>query len=197
LIRKLALLTAVFTLTLAASAQESSANLFTGYSFGRIEAANGQGGVGPGKIQTNGWNVAVSKQLFPALELVADVSGHYGTLSGDALLGPRETQIRSHTLLFGPQIGKSFGRVRPFIRGLVGVNHQNLDDRVLAPAGTSSSRFRETALAYGVGGGLDVRTGHRFSLRLLQVDYLNIDFSHASSFDNLRFATGLIWHFGK
>ena len=59
---------------------------------------------------------------------------------------------------------------------------------------TSNNSF-----AMAIGGGVDVKVAHRFSIRPVQVDYLMTHFNElgtgAQNQNNLRVSTGVVFHF--
>ena len=97
----------------------------------------------------HGWNVAAAFSLARFFDVVGDVSQHHFAEHDDAL-----TDIRASTFsyLAGPRIGWNTGRWTPFGHALIG-------GRRTASSLGASEAFPETKnqLAYGLGGGLDMR----------------------------------------
>ena len=76
----------------------------------------------------------------------------------------------------GPQFKlKNDSRIEPFLRVLAGGAHTKFEvsSRQTTSTGTITNSFEtsSTDFAMGVGGGLDIRLGDRFSIRAFQVDY--------------------------
>ena len=166
------LVTAVFTITIPAKAQDK-VELFGGYSYVR-------GTVAVNPIPTtlpcppncsppptmkqaenlNGWEFSGRYKLIGPVGLVGDLGGQYGIpFGGGAAL---------FTYLVGPQLSLP-ERFSPFVHGLVGGAHESMN-RAAFQASSSNS------VAYAVGGGIDLRLARFVSLRLIQVDYLHTHF---------------------
>ena len=147
---------------------------FGGYSYFRgDDTANGL-------FNLNGWNSSFVQNIKQWFGLVADVSGVYGSPFAAPLV---DTQ-RNHTFLFGPQFSlRSHSRIIPFAHGLFGFSHVNM--------GQAGVFISDIGLAYGVGGGVDVRITDRFAIRAGQVDYINIRLSGVGS-NNIRVSSGIV-----
>ena len=147
--------------------------VFGGYSYFRgDDSVNGS-------FNMHGWNSTFVQNINQWLGLVADVSGHYGTPSAPLL----DSQ-RNHTFLFGPQFAmRSHSRVIPFAHGMFGFSHVNV-----GLAGVFNS---DIGLAYGFGGGVDIKMSDKLAIRAGQVDYLNIRLAGVGS-HNLRVSTGIV-----
>jgi opacity protein-like surface antigen len=177
--RKL-LLTFALTLAVAGSAlaQDYKVEVFTGYSYARLETLS------PDRSHLHGWNAAIEAKLNPVLGLVADFSGHYG----DRLVAPGiERNINTHSALFGPRIGLP-GRVRPFAHALFGVARGS--------AGVFGSTSGESAFGMAAGGGIDadLTDSGRVSWRIIQADYLMNRFFDRNN-NNFRLSSGLVFRF--
>jgi hypothetical protein len=174
-----AVLISVSALGTAALAQNSKASVFVGYSYMStdINRASGQ--------SLNGWEASFEGKVLPFLGIVADVSGHYGTVSFfacPAVVGgfcPPAGIESIHTVLFGPRVSASFRRVRPFAH-------------VLGGLGVTSGPY-DALLAFAVGGGADFRINRLAGWRV-QADFLHTHFSGNSEGD-MRISTGLVFHF--
>ena len=147
--------------------------VFGGYSYFRgDDTVNGS-------YNLNGWNSTFIQNITQFVGIVADVSGHYGSPSAPLL----DSQ-RNHTFLFGPQFSmRAHPRVIPFAHGLFGFSHVNVG---LAGVFTS-----DIGLAYGFGGGVDIKISDRLSVRAGQVDYINIRLSGLGT-HNLRVGGGIV-----
>jgi hypothetical protein len=120
-----------------------------------------------------GWNAsieAIPLSRFSFLGLVIDASGYYG--SG----------ITQYNFLGGPRLAANFGKLRPFIHGLAGIQRVPVNGLTYQP------------VAADVGGGVDYKLPFRnFSWRL-QGDYLHTHYLSASQND-FRASTGIVWRF--
>jgi Outer membrane protein beta-barrel domain len=122
----------------------------------------------------NGGTASAAYNLTP----VFGVRGEIGIQTGpnirvrDWLVGPQLMYGKWHTLLFGHVL---FGRA---------------DTRV-----STTVVEKETGRAIAFGGGADYPISERFSIRIIQFDYLQ---THALNADqnNLKFSTGVVFHWG-
>jgi opacity protein-like surface antigen len=140
------------------------------------------------KPNLNGWEVSATYSVFPWLGMEADFSGHYGTALGDST-------AKFHTYVFGPEV-RWPARVSPYAHVLFGGAHEststgNLSGIALYNTVLSSS---ETALAFAMGGGVDIKAAPFVSVRPIQVDYLMARFA-SNTQNQLRVSAGLVLHF--
>ena len=185
----------MLAISLGASAQDhSKVEIFGGYSYLRATGADE-----PANL--HGWNAAMNVNLKNwskvSLGAVADFSGHYGTSSvvifslDQGLFGDLKT--RNHNFLFGPQFQFRGSRIAPFARVMAGGAHRRF-------SGLLSGRptdLKDTAFAFGTGGGVDVKINKRVSLRLVQADYLLTRFELLDQYNpktehNFRLSAGLV-----
>lgn len=192
--RKYALVLLVLMMAVPLVAQVPKLELFGGYSF-----SNGDGITPLGRLNLNGWNVAVAGNVNRWFGVLADFSGHYGTSNvtipvvciPEIECPPQPTTLKAnnHTFLFGPRFSLRRGRVMPFAHALLG--GERLSIRMEPPSGTWS----RTGFAVAVGGGIDISVASRLAWRF-QTDYLPVrQFSQTQN--NVRLSTGVVLHFGK
>jgi hypothetical protein len=177
----------------------------------------------------NGWNASLAYNLTGNLALVADASGHYQSndrniqFSGgfpdnmhELSIGAKST---THSFLFGPRVRiLEDKKLSPFVHVLVGVSRM---DRKLSGVDAFSGiggvtitpvkkTLTDTGFALAMGGGLDLRCSERFSVRLIQVDYVrekrefvydkslfSTPFTKDSMDNGLRISAGIIFNIGK
>src|SRR5215475_11508123 len=150
--RSTAVLFTVLAFAGLSSAQLPSFNVFGGYSYMSADFNSG------GRTNLNGWNASAEGKVLPFIGLVADFSGHYGSVgsSGSAVCpfpgigGCSFTigaNVSEHNFLFGPRASVTIGKFRPFAHALIGAGHLNE-----SAAGLSNS---DTSFAYAIGGGID------------------------------------------
>jgi len=159
--------------TAGAGAQDMPrVQVFGGYSYTRFDSksfgfAN--------QTNLNGYNFAPAYNLIWGFGVVAELSGQYGS------------NLNFRDLAVGPQFLYPRGNSRFFAHVLIG------DARTLVQVANTEG---DTARAVVVGGGMDHDISPRFAIRLFQVDYI-----HSTLFkdpqNNLRFSTGLVYHWGK
>jgi opacity protein-like surface antigen len=110
-----------------------------------------------------------------------------------------ELNPRLFNFLIGPEIKmRNKTKFTPFAHALFGVAHTTTTLRSSGPAVTFSQTTAETGLGMAFGGGVDVRTSSRFSLRT-SVDYNpkfvgRNDFGARKRLDDLRFSFGVLFH---
>jgi len=161
------------------------------------------------------WEVAEQYNFTKMLGVKADFSGNYGTpLSVPGVSTP---SARTYTFLGGPVFSFRHDRITPFAHALFGGNHVSVDSfTVTGEGGFFSPAFSETAFAMALGGGVDWKLTHHFSVRLGQFDYLytnhclsappgffdigtgqcllGVPGAPADHQNNFRFSTGIVIH---
>jgi len=185
-------------------AQEySKAEFYAGYSSVRTnDETVDLMGLSPGLTGTgtrkganlNGWNATINGNLTKWLGIVADFGGAYGTIEyGASGLGLADVRSKFHSFLFGPQFSARADRGAFFVRPLLGA--VKLDQKALAFGQPFS--LDETAFAFGVGGGVDVKSSNHISVRALQVDYIFTRFDGQGFARDtqraMRVSTGLVF----
>jgi hypothetical protein len=123
-----------------------------------------------------GWNgsaEAFPLSRFAFLGIALDASGFY------------RPGITQYNFLIGPRISKNYGKWRPFVHALGGLQRITSDGNTYNP------------VAYDFGGGVD-RKVHllrfkNFSWRL-QADYVRTRYLSANEVE-IRASTGLVWRF--
>lgn len=175
----------IFLLSAFAAAQVPKGNIFFGYSYFSADLnPNSRTGL-------NGWNASLEGKVFPFVGIVADFGGYYGTESGLIPAAPPGQPIRTnidvktYTVLFGPRLSVSVGRITPFAQALFGLGHINSKE-----VGVSSA---ENSFATALGGGLDYKLIPAIAWRF-QGDYLQTRF-FSSTQGNARFSTGIVLRF--
>jgi opacity protein-like surface antigen len=160
------------------------AELFGGYSYGRINPGQGFDG-----INLNGWHASIAGNVNNWFGIAGDFSGHYGN---PTILGIK-VNTKNHTYLFGPRISyRNNEKVTPFAHVLFG--GANSRGSALG-VGVSESAF---AMAFG--GGVDAKINDNFAFRVAQFDYLLTRFDGPTSGTtanqhNFRISTGIVFRF--
>lgn len=132
------------------------------------------------KSNMNGWNGSLSlPDLYQGLGVAADVSGHY------------TRELAEYNFLIGPQYSFSWKGARFYGHGLFGKARTRLRQ-----PGTTQIEPSDLHRAIALGGGLDFPLNKRFSVRVVQADYL-VTYAFGSTQKNIRLSTGLIFRFGK
>jgi hypothetical protein len=172
----------------AAAQVPSSGNVYFGYTYYNTDLSLNRGSL-------NGWQGALEGKVFPMLGIVADLTGHYGTLSFNILCpplpipepppcGPVSSNAHVYEAMFGPRVSIPIGRFRPFAEFELGVAHATTGN---AGLGT------DTSFATALGGGVDLRLFRPVAWRV-EGDYVRTDLFHATQ-GNFRFSTGIVLRF--
>ena len=150
-------------------------DLYSGYSFARFVS-------GGASTNLNGAMGSFGYNLKPWLQIVGDTSYNFVTVSG------------AKSVIFGNHFGPRYyyrnhfrWNVTPFVEGLVGGSRL---DVTVAGAKTS-----QNCISYKAGGGIDVRVGQRWEVRLIDVDYYRTSFGaggYSASQNNYWASAGIV-----
>lgn len=197
--------------------QDKRAEVFVGYS--NLQAGRSFDDLGNlntfrDTFKRNGLNgIEASVTGFPVswLGLTGDFSYHRKETSSTVTGGTSRNEREVFYFMGGPTLKiRNPTRVEPFVRALAGGAHlrENYVLTTITPTGNVSTTItpNTTKFALGLGGGLDVRLGDKFSLRLIQVDYvpiftgnrvINVNNSSIrlsnNRVDNVRISVGLVF----
>ncbi len=170
---------------LAAAQIPTAGNVFVGYSYQTADST-ALGIIGGDRVNMNGWRASLEGKLFPVLGIVTDFSGHYGSegITLTSPIGPVSGNVTGHEfdVMFGPRVGVSVGKFRPFGEFEIGVGHMN-----------TNAFGSNTSFATAVGGGLDYKIVRIAALRL-EGDYVTTRFFGTTQ-NNFRLSTGLVLRF--
>ena len=170
----------------------TSGNVYFGYTYYNTNLAPNRGGL-------NGWQGTLEGKLFPLLGIVADLTGQYGSLDlgeicpvvpvGGGGGGCTTFSLSTHeyNAMFGPRVGTTIGKFRPFGEFEIGVGH------------VSASSESNTSFAMALGGGMDFQMTRAFTLRILNVEYTRAwvrDLPGFAAPNGLQFKAGLVLRMG-
>jgi opacity protein-like surface antigen len=171
----------------------TSGNVFIGYSYYNTNMAYNSS-LAPNRGSLNGWQGTLEGKVMPALGIVADITGHYGSLNLGVICpvipvgvggggGCTAFNVSTHVYetMFGPRVGFPIGKFRPFAEAEVGVGH------------VSSTIHSDTSLATALGGGLDYKILRVLAWRV-EGDYVHTSFFSTGQ-SNLRISTGIVLRF--
>jgi hypothetical protein len=161
----------------------TAGNVYFGYTYYNTDISSNRGSL-------NGWQGTLEGKLFPLLGIVADITGHYGTLNfpvacpvvGTPGCVSGNTSTHVYEAMFGPRFGVPIGKFRPFGEFEVGVGHVN-----------TNNFGSDTSFATAVGGGLDYRIFRPLAWRF-EGDYVHTHFFSTGQ-GNLRLSTGIVLRF--
>lgn len=125
------------------------------------------------------------------LSAVGDVSVTYGgSISSSGL----DLTLGTYTVGARYSLHERHMPLRPFGQALVGVAHSSGS---LVEGSDASTNSSGSAFALLMGGGVNLRATHRFSIRLVEADYLLTTFYNGSNNhqNNLRITSGIVLHF--
>jgi len=172
----------VVSLALGVAAQaQASADVYFGYLYTRQTYFGNS-------VNLNGGDFQIAAYPVAWFGFVGEVTGSEAhTIDGTPANGAL------YTYMGGPRVAFHYGPVQPYVQALFG--GATLDPTLQANLGASSPNSFATA----VGGGVDLRAGHHFFIRLGQLDYLMTDFNspHAVRFaqNNFRYTGGFVFRF--
>jgi hypothetical protein len=171
----------------------TSGNVYFGYAYTNTNLAPFNTYVAPNRGGLNGWQGTLEGKLFPLLGIVADLTGQYGSLDVGEICpvvpvglgggGCTTFNLSTHeyNAMFGPRVGTTIGKFRPFGEFEIGVGHVS--------AGSESN----TSFATALGGGLDCKIFHAVAWRV-EADYVHTRFFSAGQ-NNVRISTGIVLRF--
>jgi opacity protein-like surface antigen len=168
------------------------------------------------RLGLHGLNASIAGFFNPAFGIKGDFSFHRNVDRATIIGGSNSLENKVFYLMAGPTFKlRNASRVEPFVHALAGGAHTRFDVETVrtVAGGTLRSSFdtSSTDFAAGIGGGLDIRLGERFSLRAFQVDYMpvflrdrSVDVLGSSGAivpltlegqrqDNIRFSVGIVF----
>ncbi len=153
------------------------------YSYIRANASNSGGG-----YNLNGGSASFAYNFNDRLALVADGGIYrFGGL-------PSGFDSTMYTYLFGPRFTfRKLSRLTPFAQVLLGGGRLN--------ASSGGISGGENGFSMAMGGGLDLPLRRRFSIRLIQAEYLLTRFDRvtgeSATQNDVRISAGLVFRFGS
>jgi opacity protein-like surface antigen len=168
-----------------AAAQVPNGNIYFGYTYYNT-------GISMTSGDLNGFQATLEGKLVPMLGIVADFTGHYGSLSSPVFCslctGPvtASTNAHQYEAMFGPRVSFLAGKFRPFAEFEVGVGHLTANG---VPLYAFPNFASTTSYATALGGGLDYKIFRRIAWRL-EGDYVRTHFFSVGQ-NNFRLSTGI------
>jgi len=165
-----------------ASAQDPpKADLFVGYTY-----VHQTYDPTVGSFNLNGGMAQIAAYPVSWLGLVGEFGGYVpgaGASGGEI------------SYLFGPRLAFRHGPLQPYVQGLIGGDH--ITSTLQAALGSNNAN----SFAMAIGGGVDLKAGKHFAIRLGQADYFltrlqnPVPSTSAFNQNNFRFSTGLVFRF--
>jgi hypothetical protein len=138
-----------------------------------------------------GGAVALSAEFYRGLGIAMNVAGSRRSNINGGGVG-----LTAITATFGPryQWTPRTGKYALFGEGLIGISHGL--DSVFPSVRGAQDEYESFALQ--VGGGLDVRVGHRFAIRAIQADWVRTEFPNSTTDvqNSLRLGAGVVLRLG-
>ena len=175
----------------AATAQQPRAELALDYSYLRSNAPPGDCGC----FNLNGGSATFAWTLKPEghFALVGDITAaHAGSISSSGY----DLTLSSYTVGARYRFKVPQPSLQPFGQLLVGIAHSSGS---LVEGQSPATANAGAAFAANFGGGLDLRANRRFSVRLVEANYLLTTFDNGTNNhqNNLRVSAGVVMHFGE
>jgi len=157
---------------------------------------NGSTGPQPGQLPTQGFQIGLSRPIKSYFRITGEINEVFGK---EALavehLPPGGQYKTGNQFLFmtGPEATvRTLKRVDLFAHFLIGLAHAVDNQTPAVPNNTY------TSWNFGVGFGVDLKTGHRFAIRIVEADYITSHFPKQDfdAEDNWRYSTGVVYRFG-
>ena len=202
------LVVACASMALAQSTDYNKIEFYGGYSHNRIDTGIGDSDPSLRDVINeregfNGFNTSVTANVTRYVGLKFDLAGHFKEKSFP-FLGTARVDIESSVfnVLGGVQLkdNSTETRFKPFAQALVGVararNKLDFTDVACAqvfPSPCTDFTETDTGLAGAFGGGLDIRAGKRFDIRVVQIDY-NPTRVFDGTQHNFRIGAGIVIH---
>jgi opacity protein-like surface antigen len=168
--------------------EPKSLDLYLGYSFTGVIPSSRSG---LGLFPLQGGDVSVSYKISPWITGVADF-GLSGTKARNSNIVGIQIHGTETTYLFGPRLTLPRSkRFTPFAEALFGFAR--------ASRGLYDTNRSQISWAWAAGSGLEVRLNGNFSLRPIQIDYLQTHFTEMGNGPqfqkDVRATTGFVLHF--
>jgi hypothetical protein len=147
--------------------------------------------------------------IFGRLGIKADLQGYASTTHSFAfapgsLVCPAGCTGRASgnmfTYAFGPQFKVRIGPIEPFVEALGGGAHSNFYGNVFSNIGIRGTSPSNNAGLFIIGGGLDIKISHHFTVRPGEVDYVLTRFGNNFTLgnnnqSNVRYLAGAVFRF--
>lgn len=167
---------------------------FGGFSHNRVDSDFN--GFSDDRVGFNGFNTSITANVSRYVGFKFDFAGHYNKQNFNA---PPVINFNVRTSLYnylgGIQIkdNSKEKKVKPFAHFLAGGATARIRLTSSAVPSTLLPRDSDTGFAAVAGGGLDIRAGKRFDIRVFQVDYNLTRFDDRTQ-NNVRIGFGIVIH---
>jgi opacity protein-like surface antigen len=164
---------------------------FAGYSYQSADINTLT--IDPQRTSQNGVNLEYTRNVTRNLGITGDFAAHFHRDSMSRNGGTFTRKRDQYSLLGGLQFkAHNDNRLQPFVHALFGVALFRGFTSDITPSGDVFTIDEATSFGMALGGGLDVRTGKRIDVRLIQVDYSPTHFGSGWQ-HNVRFSIGIVF----
>ena len=186
----------LYAAAIAAHAQnEPRWEIFTGFSYARLSLGYQSTIFQPTDQNYYGMHVSGSFNSNRYLRIVLCDFGVQ--TSGTAVnLSPLTTELSTSQVLFGPEFVLRSRTSAPFVHTLVGLTNTRLVSSVNHAYGSYYDEARRTNLAFGLGGGYDMRVTPLITVRAIQADYVPSRLSGTWQ-NHFRASAGIVFTWGN
>jgi len=211
MVKSLVLTLALLSFSSLAAAQTSEykkVEFYGGFSHNRVDTGIGDqdpdfNDIIDEREGFNGFNTSITGNVSRYLGLKADFAGHFK--KKDIPFGGSTSVLNLDSRVFnflgGIQLkdNSTETKLKPFAHALVGAAHARNEVTfsgaciAIVPSPCPNFTDTDTGFAAAVGGGLDIRAGNRFDIRVIQFDY-NPTRLFDSTQHNFRIGAGIVIH---
>lgn len=193
----------------AAQTDYNKVEVYGGYSHARVDTGISDNDPALDDIVDeregfNGFNAAVTGNVSRYVGFKFDVSGHFKQKNFPVGFIAASVDVDStvYSFLGGVQLkdNSTETKFKPFAHALVGAAHarnefefsDNFCVAVFPSPCPANFTETDTGLAGAIGGGLDIRAGNRFDIRVIQFDYVPTRVFDATQ-HNFRIGAGIVF----
>jgi hypothetical protein len=163
-----------------------------GFSYANVNLGSQAGAFSPSNKNYYGFDLVFGYSPQRHIRLVADVGFQFGKTTAVPPPGFTKVHLENTQALFGLQFTLRRPRTTAFASLLVGVNNSRLQ----AQAGTlTQDIFRQTGLALGLSGGVDVSLTRSLAIRAIEAAYVPVRRSGTWERQYIV-STGILYRFG-
>jgi hypothetical protein len=178
-------------LTCEAQTTDQKNEFFAGYSYQSADINTLT--IDPQRTSQNGVNLEYTRYVTRNLGITGDFSAHFHRDNTNSSGGRFTRKRDQYSLLGGLQFKTHNGSgLQPFVHALFGVALFRGFTSDITSSGNVFTIDEATSFAMALGGGLDIHTGKRIDVRLIQVDYSPTHFGSGWQ-HNVRLSIGIIF----
>ena len=153
--------------------------------------------INPGQLPGEGFQIGLSRSIRSYFRVTGELNNVWGkeliAVEHLPVGGEYKTGSEFMALIAPEATYRKLKHADLFVHYVIGVAHA-VDNQVPAVPNNSA-----TTWIHGIGFGVDIKTGHRFAIRLIEADWITSHFPKQDfdAEDNWRYTTGVVFRFGK